>query len=131
MSSAALSSRLLSRGANAFARALLGLRAHDATAGFRLYRREVLEAIPLNSIFSSGYSFLVEMLYLVQRGGWSVGEVPIVFQDRAAGRSKISQGEIWRALYTVLRLSARRLKTRLIRVVAAARPPADTSPRPS
>ncbi len=103
------SRRLLSWGANAFARMMLGLRVHDATAGFRCYRREVLETLPLDSIFSSGYSFLIEMLYLVQRAGFRVGEVPIVFEDRRRGRSKISQQEIVRALYTVLRLSWRRL----------------------
>ncbi|HRO23013.1 MAG TPA: polyprenol monophosphomannose synthase, partial [Promineifilum sp.] len=67
----------LSRGANFVARTLLGLKARDATAGFRLYRREVLQSIPLDEIFSSGYSFLVEMLFLCQRRGWQIGEVPI------------------------------------------------------
>ncbi|GAB4476477.1 MAG: polyprenol monophosphomannose synthase [Anaerolineae bacterium] len=100
---------LLSSGANAFARTMLGLHAKDATAGFRCYRREVLEKLPLDSIFSSGYSFLIEMLYLVQQAGFSVGEVPIVFEDRKQGTSKISRHEIRRALYTVLRLAWRRL----------------------
>ncbi len=66
---------LLSKGANFVARSLLGLKAKDATAGFRLYRREVLESIPLERIFSSGYSFLVEMLFMCQRRGWQIGEV--------------------------------------------------------
>ena len=60
---------LLSAGANFVARTLLGLQAHDVTAGFRLYRSEVLQSVPLNQIFSSGYSFLVEMLFLCQRRG--------------------------------------------------------------
>ncbi len=101
--------RLLSAGANAFARTMLGLRAHDATAGFRCYRRQVLESLPLDTIFSSGYSFLIEMLYLVQHAGFSVGEVPITFLDRTQGKSKISEQEILRAIYTVLRLTGRRL----------------------
>ncbi len=101
--------RFLSWGANALTRLLLGLKAHDTTAGFRCYRREVLEALPLASIFSSGYSFLIEMLFLVQQAGFSVGEVPIIFEDRKRGQSKISRQEIVRALYTVLRLTARRL----------------------
>ena len=101
--------RVLSRGANAFARLMLGLRARDVTAGFRCYRRHVLETLPLDSIFSSGYSFLIEMLFLVQGAGFSVGEVPIVFEDRKRGKSKISQKEIAKALYTVMRLSWRRL----------------------
>ena len=101
---------VLSWVANLAARAALGLHARDATAGFRLYRREVLETIPLDSIFSSGYSFLVEMLYLVQECGWRVGETPIVFEDRRAGASKISRREVGKAMYTVARLSARRLR---------------------
>jgi hypothetical protein len=101
--------RVLSRVANGFARSMLGLHALDATAGFRCYRRAVLESLPLNTIFSNGYSFLIEMLFLVQRAGFTVGEVPIIFEDRKRGRSKISQQEITRAFYTVIRLSWRRL----------------------
>jgi dolichol-phosphate mannosyltransferase len=100
----------LSRLANFVARSLLGLRAKDATAGFRLYRHEVLESIPLNQIFSSGYSFLVEMLFLCQRRGWQIGEVPIIFEDRRKGKTKISRQEIFKAQYTVLRLFVRRLR---------------------
>lgn len=101
---------VLSRTANLVARVLLGLGARDATAGFRLYRREVLESIPLGQIFSSGYSFLVEMLFMCQRRGWSVGEVPIIFEDRRKGQTKISRSEILKAQYTVLRLFIRRLR---------------------
>lgn len=101
---------LLSRIANLVARSALGLHARDATAGFRLYRREVLESIPLDQVFSSGYSFLVEMLFLCQRRGWQVGEVPIIFEDRRKGKTKISRHEILRAQYTVFRLFLRRLR---------------------
>jgi glycosyltransferase involved in cell wall biosynthesis len=101
--------KILSWGANAFARSLLGLKAHDTTAGFRCYRREVLASIALDEIFSNGYSFLIEMLYKVQRQGWRVGEVPIVFHNRQQGVSKISRDEIYKALSTVLRLFRRRL----------------------
>lgn len=101
---------LLSRGANFVARALLGLRARDATAGFRLYHSEVLRSIPLSQIFSSGYSFLVEMLFMCQRRGWSIGETPIIFEDRRKGQTKISRQEIFKAQYTVLRLFLRRLR---------------------
>lgn len=100
----------LSWGANAFARVLLGLRAHDTTAGFRCYRRAVLEKAPLDQILSNGYSFLIEMLYHVQRQGWKVGEVPITFENRREGTSKISKSEITKALATVLRLFGQRLK---------------------
>jgi glycosyltransferase involved in cell wall biosynthesis len=101
---------LLSRVANLVARTLLGLQARDATAGFRLYRREVLLSIPLDQIFSSGYSFLVEMLFMCQRRGWQIGEVPIIFEDRRKGLTKISRQEIFKAQYTVLRLFLRRLR---------------------
>jgi dolichol-phosphate mannosyltransferase len=100
---------ILSGGSNFVARTLLGLHAKDATAGFRCYRRAVLEALPLDSIFSSGYSFLVEMLFLVQRAGFRIGEIPITFMDRAAGTTKISRQEIYKAIYTVFRLFARRI----------------------
>ena len=103
--------RLVSWGANLFARTMLGLRATDCTAGFRAYRRAVLDSIDLDHIFSNGYSFLIEMLYLCQSHGWRVGESPIIYQDRRAGKSKISRTEIFKATYTVMRLFWRRLKT--------------------
>ncbi|MBE2224520.1 MAG: polyprenol monophosphomannose synthase [Anaerolineae bacterium] len=101
---------MLSKGANMVAKILLGLKAKDTTAGFRLYRREVLESIPLDEVFSSGYSFLVEMLFMCQRRGWQIGEVPIIFEDRRAGTTKISKNEVFKAQYTVFRLFARRLR---------------------
>lgn len=104
--------QLLSWGANGFARMMLGLRARDATAGFRCYRREVLESIGLDKIRSSGYSFLIELLYLTQRRGWRVEEIPIIFDNRRLGQSKISRGEILRAVRTVLRLTWARLRRR-------------------
>lgn len=103
--------RILSRGANGFAKTLLGLEAADCTAGFRLYRRAVLDSIDLDAIFSNGYSFLVEILFLVQSAGWRIGESPILFEDRREGVSKISKSEIARAVYTVLRLFTRRRRT--------------------
>jgi glycosyltransferase involved in cell wall biosynthesis len=101
--------KFLSWGSNTFTRIVLGLRAHDTTAGFRCYRREVLEGMDLDEIKASGYSFLVEMLYRVQRRGWRVGEVPIIFENRRLGASKISKGEIIKAMGTVLRLAVGRV----------------------
>lgn len=101
----------LSKGANFVARGLLGLQARDTTAGFRLYHHYVLESIPLEQIFSSGYSFLVEMLFMCQRRGWQIGEVPIIFEDRRKGTTKISRNEVIKAQYTVFRLLARRSLT--------------------
>lgn len=101
---------MLSKIANMVAKILLGLKAKDTTAGFRLYRREVLLSIPLDQVFSSGYSFLVEMLFMCQRRGWQIGEVPIIFEDRRAGTTKISRNEVIKAQYTVFRLFLRRLR---------------------
>jgi dolichol-phosphate mannosyltransferase len=97
--------RALSRGANALARTTLSLAATDCTAGFRCYRASVLGSISLDLIRSSGYSFLVEMAYLVQERGYTIGEVPILFDDRRHGTSKICKSEIARALQTVARLA--------------------------
>jgi len=104
-----LGRKLLSWGANAFVRVALGLHAQDATAGFRCYRREVLEDVGVGAIKADGYSFLIEMLYRVQRRGWKVGEWPILFENRRQGVSKISQDEIFKAVWTVIRLTATRL----------------------
>jgi glycosyltransferase involved in cell wall biosynthesis len=106
-----LQRRFLSWGANLFARTMLSLKATDCTAGFRAYRRPVLESIDLDQIFSNGYSFLIEMLFLCQVRGWRIGETPIIYEDRRAGKSKISRAEIFKATYTVLRLTWRRLWT--------------------
>jgi dolichol-phosphate mannosyltransferase len=101
--------KALSRGANLFAGTTLSLQAGDATAGFRGYHRPVLESIALDEIMSNGYSFLIEMLYRCQRQGWRIGEIPIVFENRQRGTSKISKAEIFRALQTVGRLGWERL----------------------
>lgn len=101
--------RLLSRGANLFARAALGLKASDCTAGFRCYKVPALKTADLEGISSNGYSFLIEMLYRAQRLGFSVGELPIRFIDRELGVSKISKSEIFKALSMVLRLAWRRV----------------------
>ncbi len=102
--------RFLSKTSNLVARAALGLSARDCTAGFRLYRAAVLQAMPLDSIFSNGYSFLTETLWYVQRGGFRIAETPIVFEDRIHGQSKISTREIHRGVLTVGRLMLRRLQ---------------------
>jgi dolichol-phosphate mannosyltransferase len=110
--------KMLSQGANTIAKTMLGLRAKDCTAGFRCYRREVLQAIDLDSIRSNGYSFLIEMIFYVQRRGFTVGETPIIFEDRRRGTSKISKNEVVRALQTVQRLSVRRWQEKSARRAA-------------
>lgn len=105
--------RFLSKTANFVARAALGLRAHDCTAGFRLYRADVLRTVPIDRIRSSGYSFLVEMLTYAQRAGVRIAEVPIIFADRERGVSKISNQEVAKGMMTVARLVRDRLLGRL------------------
>ncbi len=99
---------LLSRGANVYCRTLLRLRVRDCTSGFRCYTRQLLAGMQLDEIVSQGYSFQIEMVHRTVRLGYPVVEVPIRFEDRVAGASKVSQGEISRALWTVLRLSVSR-----------------------
>lgn len=99
--------RLLSRGANYAARLALRVPVHDVTTGFRVYRAQALRALPLDSIRSSGYSFLEEITVLAVRRGLAVGEIPILFCDREGGRSKISATEIFLAAYHLLRLRFR------------------------
>jgi len=104
--------QILSKGANTFARLVLGLKVHDCTGAFRCYRREVLESIELDEIFSDGYSFMIEVLYKCQQRGWEISEAPIIFEDRRHGTSKISRREIFKALYTVLCLGWERVFSR-------------------
>jgi glycosyltransferase involved in cell wall biosynthesis len=99
---------LLSWGANVYCRTLLSLKVRDCTSGFRCYTRELLSSIDLDGIVSQGYSFQIEMVHRTVRLGYPVVEVPIRFEDRVAGASKVSQGEIRRALWTVLRLGMSR-----------------------
>ncbi len=101
---------LLSWGANLYCRTLLWLPARDATSGYRCYTRDLLEHIGLDQVVSQGYSFQIEMVYRARRLGYKVVEVPIRFEDRVAGASKVSRSEVRRALITVLRLRLRRWK---------------------
>jgi dolichol-phosphate mannosyltransferase len=82
----------LSGFANFYARTILGMPQHDVTTGFRLWRRETLQGMPLEHIRSSGYIFLVEMAYLAYCLEYRIGEVPIYFADRQSGKSKMSVG---------------------------------------
>jgi dolichol-phosphate mannosyltransferase len=94
--------RALSTFANFYTRIMLGISVNDCTSGFRGYRREVLETVDPFEVKSSGYSFLYEMVYRVSRAGYQIGEVPIVFEQRVAGDSKINSSEIYIAALRVL-----------------------------
>ncbi len=93
--------RVISRGGSAYARLVLGVRVRDLTGGFKCFRREVLEAIDLDSIASRGYAFQVEMTYRTIQRGFEVVEVPIVFRERRAGQSKMDRSIVAEAAWRV------------------------------
>lgn len=95
--------RFISGGGNVFARFMLGIPLKDCTAGFRCYRREVLENIGLDSVESQGYGFQVEMTYRVLKQGYKIVETPIVFMDRRVGKSKMSRKIVFEAFTYVMR----------------------------
>jgi len=99
-----MSRLLLSWCANKYAKFVSGLPIHDCTAGFKCFRREVLEKIDLDRISASGYGFQIELHYKAWKKGFRLAEVPIVFVDRRAGTSKMSGQIIREALLLVLRL---------------------------
>ncbi len=105
-----LARRTISRGGSAYARLVLGLRVKDLTGGFKCFRREVLEAIDLDSIESRGYAFQVEMTYRAIQRGFTVVEVPIVFRDRQVGSSKMDRAIIAEAIWRVPLLRLRRFR---------------------
>jgi dolichol-phosphate mannosyltransferase len=102
--------RVVSRGGSLYARALLGIPVRDTTSGFKVYRREVLEAIRPASIESRGYAFQIETVFRALRAGLTVEEVPIRFSDRTEGGSKMGPGIVLEAVLRVpaLRIAAAR-----------------------
>jgi dolichol-phosphate mannosyltransferase len=99
-----MSRLLLSYFGNVVARIITGLRVRDCTAGFKCFRRKVLETIRLDQIDSSGYSFQVEVNYLVWKNRFRISEIPIVFTDRKRGVSKMSSKIIQEALILIWKL---------------------------
>ena len=95
------SRELLSRGGNTYTRVMLGMPVHDATAGFRAFRRSTLEAIDLDTVESQGYCFQVDLTRRVVAAGLTVKEIPIVFVERRLGDSKMSRGIVAEALWRV------------------------------
>ena len=91
----------ISRVGNTYVRLALRVPVHDATAGYRAYRREVLEELPVESIRSNGYCFQVEMAHKAWQEGFRVAEVPITFTERASGMSKMSNQIVAEALLRV------------------------------
>jgi dolichol-phosphate mannosyltransferase len=93
--------RLISRGGTAYARLMLGIPIKDATGGFRAFRRETLERLPLADVASQGYCFQIDMARRVIAAGMTVVEVPITFVERERGESKMSSAIVREALWRV------------------------------
>ncbi len=99
-----MSRLLLSYYANVYSRIITGLPVRDATGGFKCFRRQVLEAIDLDQVQSNGYSFQIEMSFRAKRKGFSIKEIPIVFEDRRLGQSKMSKKIVREAIWMVWKL---------------------------
>jgi dolichol-phosphate mannosyltransferase len=97
----------LSTFANRYIRRVTGLSASDCTSGFRCWRREALQRLPLDSMVSDGYAFLVEMLFDAARNGSRIAEVPIIFVERREGQSKMSSQVILESVFMPWRLKLR------------------------
>ncbi|MCP3101398.1 polyprenol monophosphomannose synthase [Myxococcus sp. K15C18031901] len=96
--------QLISRGGSLYARTILGVGIRDLTGGFKCFHRRVLETIDLDSVQSSGYSFQIELTYRTLKHGFTVREVPIIFEDRRVGHSKMSKKIFAEALTLVWKL---------------------------
>jgi dolichol-phosphate mannosyltransferase len=90
--------------ASVYVRTVLGMKVYDTTAGFKCYRREVLETIELDKIRFKGYAFQIEMKFTAYKCGFTIKEVPIIFINRVLGTSKMSGGIFSEALLGVIRL---------------------------
>jgi dolichol-phosphate mannosyltransferase len=83
---------------------ITGLPVHDATGGFKCFRRQVLEAIDLDKVKSNGYAFQIEMSFKAWKKGFRIAEIPIVFLDRRSGVSKMSRHIVYEAFFMLWKL---------------------------
>jgi dolichol-phosphate mannosyltransferase len=95
---------ILSRFANLYVRTVTRLTVHDCTSGYRCWRMAALASLPLERVFSDGYSFLIETLYIAARRGARVAEVPITFVERRQGESKLSGAVVVESVLTPWRI---------------------------
>ena len=95
---------LLSWFANIYTRVITGMPLHDATGGFKCFKRKVLEAIDLNRVKSNGYAFQIEMNFKAWKKGFRITEIPIIFIDRVKGSSKMSKKIVREAVFMVWKL---------------------------
>jgi dolichol-phosphate mannosyltransferase len=93
--------KLISKGGSRYARHILSLPFYDVTGGFKCFRREVLEAIDLGAVTTTGYAFQIELTYRAHQQGFRIKEVPIVFVEREAGRSKMDRAIVTEAIVKV------------------------------
>lgn len=107
-----LGRRLISRSGSLFARVVLGLSPNDLTGGFKAWRAATLAAIPFDGIHAGGYVFQIEMTFRASRAGARIQEVPITFQDRRIGQSKMSRRIIVEAFVVVVQLRFEELTSR-------------------
>lgn len=98
---------LMSYMASIYVRMVTGLKVKDTTAGFKAYKREVLETIELDNIRSRGYAFQIEMKFTTWKFGFKIKEIPIIFTERQEGASKMSGGIFNEALWGVLKMKLR------------------------
>ena len=103
---------IMSYYASVYVRTVLGMKVYDTTAGFKCYRRRVLETIDLDRIRMKGYGFQIEMKYTAYRLGFKVTEVPIIFVNRKLGTSKMSSGIFGEAFWGVIKLRFRKFHRR-------------------
>lgn len=104
---------LLSYYANVYTRVVTGLPLRDATGGFKCFRREVLQAINLDQVKSTGYAFQIEMSMRAWKKGFRIREIPIIFYDRVAGQSKMSKKIMREAIWMVWALRLKSIFGRL------------------
>jgi dolichol-phosphate mannosyltransferase len=104
---------ILSYSANIYTRLITGMPIHDATAGFKCYKRKVLESLDLDSIRSNGYAFQIETNFLAWKKGFTLMEMPIVFVDRRVGVSKMNKKIVYEAAFMVWKLKARSVLNKL------------------
>ena len=112
------SRELLSRGGNLYARVALGIGLHDATGGYRAFRRQVLSGIELDTVASQGYCFQVDLAWRAVQAGYRVTEVPITFAERERGESKMSSDIVREALLRVTEWGAAHRARQLMRLLS-------------
>ena len=103
---------IMSYYASVYVRTVLGMKVYDTTAGFKCYKRKVLETIDLDQVRMKGYGFQIEMKYSTYVLGFRIKEVPVIFVDRTEGTSKMSSGIFGEAFWGVMKLKMRKISPR-------------------